>query len=90
MAILAIAEPTVDAALELLCASSRYADSRSRVPNAGLAPDISLEALLAEVARRQRVLKQLSGALTADTALARNPRIRPESIRIRLILAGHC
>ena len=83
MAILAIAEPTVDAALELLCASSRYARFRSsRVPDAGLAPDISLEALLAEVARRQRVLKQLSGALTADTALARNPRIRPESIRM--------
>ena len=40
--------------------------------------DISLDALLAEVARRQRVLGQLSVVLTADTALARNPHIRPD------------
>jgi hypothetical protein len=38
--------------------------------------DISLDALLAEVARRQRVLGQLSVLLSADTALARNPHIR--------------
>ena len=82
-AILAITEPTVDAALELLSAQSRYARFRpSKVPDTGLASDISLEALLAEVARRQRVLKQLSAVLTADTALARNPHIRPESIRV--------
>ena len=83
MAILAITEPTVDAALELLSAKSRYARFRpSEVPDTGLASDISLEALLAEVARRQRVLKQLSTVLTADTALARNPHIHPESIRV--------
>jgi hypothetical protein len=82
-AILAITEPTVDAALELLSAQSRYARFRpSKVPDTGLASDISLEALLAEVARRQRVLKQMSTVLTADTALARNPHIRPESIRV--------
>jgi hypothetical protein len=82
-AILAITEPTVDAALELLSAQSRYARFRpSKVPDTGLASDISLEALLAEVARRQRILKQLSTVLTADTALARNPHIHPESIRV--------
>ncbi len=82
-AILAITEPTVDAALELLGARSRYAKFRpSRVPVPGLASDISLEALLAEVARRQRVLGQLAAVLTADTALARNPYIRPDSIRV--------
>ena len=41
-----------------------------------------MEVLLAEVARRQRVLAQLSAVLTADTALARNPQIHPESIRV--------
>jgi hypothetical protein len=82
-AILAITEPTVDAALELLSAQSRYAKFRpSRVPVPGLASDISLEALLAEVTRRQRVLGQLSAVLTADTTLARNPYIRPDSIRV--------
>ncbi len=82
-AILAIIEPTVDAALELLGAQSRYAKFRpSRVPVPSLASDISLEALLAEVTRRQRVLGQLAAVLTADTALARNPHIRPESIRV--------
>src|SRR6266566_3859845 len=68
-AILAITEPTVDAALELLSVQSRYAKFRpSRVPDTGPASDISLDALLAEVARRPRVLGQLSVVLTADTA----------------------
>jgi hypothetical protein len=67
----------------LLSTQSRYARFRpSKVPDTGLASDISVEALLAEVARRQRVLTQLSAVLTADTALARNPHIRPESIRV--------
>jgi hypothetical protein len=82
-AILAIAEPTVDAALELLSAQSRYARFRpSRVPDTGPASDIAVETLLAEVTRRQRVLAQLSAVLTADTALTRNPHIHPESIRV--------
>ena len=82
-AILAITEPTVDAALELLSVQSRYAKFRpSRVPDTGPASNISLDALLAEVARRQRVLGQLSVVLTADTALARNPHIRPDAIRV--------
>jgi hypothetical protein len=82
-AILAVAEPTVDAALELLSAQSRYARFRpSRIPDTGPAPDISVEMLLAEVTRRQRVLAQLSAVLTADTALTRNPQIHPESIRV--------
>ncbi len=86
-AILAITEPTVDAALGLLSVQSRPAKFRaklrpSRVPGTGPASDISLDALLAEVARRQRVLGQLSVVLTADTALARNPHICPETIRV--------
>jgi hypothetical protein len=79
-AILAIAEPTVDAALELLSVQSRFAKFRpSKVPDTGPVSDLSLDALLAEVARRQRVLGQLSVVLGADTALARNPHIRPDA-----------
>jgi hypothetical protein len=82
-AILAITEPTVDAALELLSSQSRYGKFRpSKLPATGSPSDISLEALLAEVGRRQRVLAQMSAVLTTDTALTRNPRIRPESIRV--------
>ncbi len=82
-AILTATEPTVDATLELLSAQARYAKFRStHAPDTSLACDVSLEALLAEVARRQRVLRQLSGILTTDTALARNPGIRSESIRV--------
>ena len=82
-AMLAVTEPTVDAALELLSAESRYAKFRvATVPDASLACDVSLEALLAEVARRQQVLRQLAAVLTTDTALVRSPAARSESIRV--------
>lgn len=82
-AILAVAEPTVDAALELLSSESRYAKFRpSKVPARGLTPSIPLEGLLAEVARRQRVLKQLSAFVTPDTAVARNPQMHAQSVRV--------
>jgi hypothetical protein len=85
-AILAIAEPTVDAALELLSVQSRFAKFRpSKVPDIGPVSDISLDARLAEVSRRQRLLGQLSVVLSADTALARNPHIRPDTIRVSAV-----
>jgi hypothetical protein len=85
-AILAIAEPTVDAALELLSVQSRFAKFRpSKVPDIGPVSDISLDARLAEVSRRQRLLGQLSVMLSADTALARNPHIRPDTIRVSAV-----
>jgi hypothetical protein len=80
---LAVAETSVDAALELLSSESRCAKFRAdRLPVADLAPSIGVDDLLAEVARRQRFLKQLSAVLTTDTAVARNPHIRSETIRI--------
>jgi hypothetical protein len=82
-AIRAITEPIVDAVLELLSAQARHAKFRSaRLAATGLASGIGIYPLLAEVNRRQRLLKQISGVLTADTALARNPHLRSESIRI--------
>jgi hypothetical protein len=80
---LAVAEPSVDAALELLSNQSRCAKFRpGRLPVSGLASSIGVDELLAEVKRRQRFLKQLSAVLTADTAVARNPGMRSEAVRV--------
>ncbi|MGO9781282.1 MAG: hypothetical protein ACLPKE_05380 [Streptosporangiaceae bacterium] len=82
-ALLAGAEPTLDAALELLSSESRYA--KFRPANAlGFAPgcSIPLEYLLAEVTRRQRVFRQLSAVLTPDTTVVRNPRLSGRGIRV--------
>jgi hypothetical protein len=82
-AALAVAEPTVDATVELLSSESRYAKFRSaRTPVSDSAPGLSVEGLLAEVARRQRVLHQLSSVVTADTAVARNPDLNTPDIRV--------
>jgi hypothetical protein len=82
-ALLAVAEPTVDAALELLSGESRYLKFRpGKAPDDRFASSIPLGTLLTEVSRRQRVMKQMSGVLTADTAVARNPQLRSESVRV--------
>ena len=83
MAFLAVAEPTIDATLELLSSAARYTRFRpAKVSPADLESDIPLEAILAEVGRRQRLLEQFSATVTPDTAVTRNPRLRPESIRV--------
>jgi hypothetical protein len=83
VAIRAVTEPIVDAVLELFTNQTRAARFRSsRLPAVGLASGIGVEPLLAEIGRRQRLVKQLSAVLTPDTALARNPHLRSESIRI--------
>jgi hypothetical protein len=80
---LAVAEPTVDAALELLSSESRLSKFRpSRTPPPGLMARIPAEGLLAEVARRQRLLKQLSAVITTDTAVARNRDMRSPSVQV--------
>jgi len=82
-AILAITEPTVDAALELISAESRYARFRpARVPTADPACGIPVDRLLAEVTRRERLLRQLSTVVTADTAVARNPELNSPGVQV--------
>jgi hypothetical protein len=86
-AIARIAEPIVDAALELLSSDSRYSRFQPGEPGpggpgagepgpGGPAAGIAVEDLLAEVARRQRLLRQVSVIVTAETAVTRNPRLR--------------
>jgi hypothetical protein len=96
MAARAATEPTLDAVLELFTAEVRYTKFRpSRRPAAGLAPGIAVDALLAEITRRERLMKQLAAVITPDTAISRNPHIRTDSIRILawqwalLIRVGH-
>jgi hypothetical protein len=82
-AILAVTEPTVDAALELMSTDSRYARFRpARVPAADPACGIPVDSLLAEVSRRQRLLGQLSAVVTADTAVARNPELSSPGVQV--------
>lgn len=82
-AILAVTEPTVDAALELISAESRCARFRpARVPAAEPSCGIPVDALLAEVTRRQRLLAQLSAVVTADTAVARNPELSSPGVQV--------
>jgi hypothetical protein len=83
MAIRAVTEPIIDATLELFMAQARHAKFRSaRLPDTGLASGVGVEALLAEIGRRQRLMNQISAVLTPDTAISRNPHPRSDSIRI--------
>ncbi|HEY6481589.1 MAG TPA: hypothetical protein VIZ00_16245 [Streptosporangiaceae bacterium] len=82
-AALAAAEPIADAALDLV--QSRSSPSRFRsakAPAAGLADGFGVEALLAEIARRQNVLEQLASVVRADTIVVRNPRLNSRIIQV--------
>ncbi len=82
-ALLAATEPTLDAAVELLSSESRYGKFRP-VKTLGFSPArcIPLEWLLAEVARRQHVLRQLSAVLTPDTTVVRDPQLSEPGIKV--------
>ncbi len=82
-AALAVAEPTVDATVELLSSESRFAKFRvTKTPVSTAIPGIGVGALLAEVARRQRVLPPLATVVTADTVVARNPFLNAPDIGV--------
>lgn len=82
-AALALAEPAVDAVADLLSGDSRPTRFRSAtVPPIGLAAGIGVDALLAEVARRQRVTRQLAAIVTADTTVVRNPHLGAQNVRV--------
>jgi hypothetical protein len=80
---LAVAEPTVDATVELVSSESRFTKFRSaKAPVAAIGPGIDVEDLLAEVARRQHILRQLAPVVTADTVVARNPYLSAPDISV--------
>jgi hypothetical protein len=83
VAALAVAEPTIDATVDLLSSESRFAKFRSaKTPVNAAIPGIGLEDLLTEVARRQRILHQLAPVVTADTVVARNPFLSTPDIGV--------
>jgi peptidoglycan hydrolase-like protein with peptidoglycan-binding domain len=85
-AALAMAEPTVDATAELLITESRFTKFRSaRAPVSETAPGLGVEGLLAEVARRRRILAQLAPVVTADSTVARIPQLRTPDIRVSTV-----
>ena len=82
-AALAMAEPTVDATAELVISQSRFTKFRSaRTPVSDAAPGLGVEGLLAEVARRRRILSQLAPVLTTDSTVARISHLRTPDIRV--------
>jgi hypothetical protein len=82
-AALTVAEPTIDATVDLLSSESRFGKFRSaKTPVNAAVPGIDLEDLLTEVARRQRILHQLAPVVTADTVVARNPFLNTPDIGV--------
>jgi len=82
-ALLAVTEQTADAALELLSSESRFARFRStRALGFTTAASLPVEWLLAEVTRRQRLLRQLSAILTPDTAVTRHPHLDVPGVQV--------
>ncbi|MBV9794289.1 MAG: hypothetical protein JO016_10150 [Actinobacteria bacterium] len=82
-AALAVAEPTIDATVELLSSEARFAKFRSaKAAVSAASPGIGVEDLLTEVARRQRILQQLAPVVTADTVVARNPHLNAPDIGV--------
>lgn len=85
----AVREATLDAALELLSAPPRYALRQrfreSEPPMVGAPGGMPLAELLAEVTRRQRLVKQMAESavpLTADTPLVRVPDIDSPRLQV--------
>jgi hypothetical protein len=82
-AALTVAEPTIDATVDLLSSDSRFGKFRSaKTPVHAAVTGIGLEDLLTEVARRQRILHQLAPVVTADTVVTRNPFLSTPDIGV--------
>lgn len=80
---IALAEPTIDAATELLSSDYRYAKFRpGGAPPAGHARPILVDTLLAEVQRRRGVLRQLAAIVTPDTTIVRQPSLGSPSVQV--------
>jgi hypothetical protein len=87
---LAETEPMIDAVLDLMSgrsSPSRFRSAKGRgTPPAGQgtppAAGLQVEALLGEVRRRQHLLAQMSGSLTPDTVVRRNPELASPRVQV--------
>lgn len=80
-----IREATADAVTALLSGPPRYgrfrAGAAANLPGTEY-PGMPVAQLLAEVARRRQIISQMSAVLTADTIVARNPRLRSPAVQV--------
>jgi hypothetical protein len=78
-----IREATIDAALDMLTSARRSGRfTADREPVLDRLGTMTVAELLAEVNRRQELIRQLPTALTADTLVARNPRFSARGVHI--------
>jgi hypothetical protein len=83
VATLTLLEPTVDAVLDLVVSEANCGRFRpARGPAAEPPVALPVETLLAEIARRERLLDQLAAAVAPDTTVTRNPRISAPRIQV--------
>jgi hypothetical protein len=82
-ATLAVTEPTIDAATELLSSDYRFAKFRhGDCPPVDRVRPIPVETLLTEVDRRRAVLRQLAEIITPDTMVARQSSLDSPSAQV--------
>lgn len=80
---LAVTEPVIDAATELVTSDYRFAKFRpGDSPPADPVRPIPVETLLAEVERRRGLLRQVAAILTPDTMIARQPSLDAPSAQV--------
>lgn len=78
-----VREAIADAAADLLSGEPRYGRFRDAAVTApGGADGMPVAELLAEVARRHRLAEQMSAVVTADTAVARDPRLHAPGVHV--------
>jgi hypothetical protein len=76
-------EATVDAATEILPGRPRQGRFRACAGlDLGVMAALPVTALISEVSRRHEVIRQMSAVLTADTAVARRPRLPGRAVRV--------
>jgi hypothetical protein len=82
-AALTLLEPAVDAVLDLILAEASCGRFRPvKGPTADPPIALPAEPLLAEIARRQRLLEQMAKTVTPDTLVTRNPAVQAPRFQI--------
>jgi hypothetical protein len=83
---MAVREATIDAAHELLATTSgqsvRLRFQMSATPRVDPAGSMSVEALLTELTRRQKIVDQMSGFITADSEVIPVPDLSSRAVRV--------
>jgi Domain of unknown function (DUF4388) len=76
-------EATVDAVTEISSVKSRQARFRASAElDLSVTASMPVAVLITEVSRRHEVIRQMSAVLTADTAVARCPRLSSRAVRV--------